>query len=1060
MIEKTIDWCNQNRFLVFIAVTAMVFAGIWSLKRIPLDALPDISDVEVIIHTEWMGEPPDIIEDQVTYPIVTTMLAAPHVKAVRAQTMFNDSYVFVVFQDGTDLYWARSRVLEYMQQLQGLLPSGVHPVIGPDATGAGWVYEYVLVDKSHNLSLADLDTLQDWYVRYQLETVAGVAEVASIGGFVKQYQVKLDPNRLLALHIPLETVIDRVRDSNNEVGGRVLEMNGADYLIRGLGYINTLSDLENVPVGSHNGTPILVRDLAVVSFGPDLREGVAEWNGEGETVGGIVVMRYGENALTVINRIKAKIAEIKKSLPAGVEIISGYDRSGLINASIDTLKRDLIAEAVIVSLVIILFLFHFRSALIPILSIPIALMASFIPMSSLQVSSNIMSLGGFALAIGVLIDASIVMVENAYRHLAERTRGDRDIDPDEHKHVVLSAAKQVGRPLFYSLVIIIVSFLPVFLLEAQEGRMFKPLAYTKTFAITFSSLLAITIVPILMVFLVRARRYRLETENPVAHFFQWLYMPVIRWCLRHRIITLVVGVVFLAVTFPLAFKIGSQFMPPLFEGSMLYMPTALPGISITSASQLLQEQDRILKSYPEVETVFGTIGRSNSATDNAPLDMYDTTVMLKPREQWPKGMSYDQLLQEMDTKLQFPGLSNTWTMPVENRLDMELTGIKTPVGLKIQGPDLGEIQRIGSEIDEILRGLPDTRAVFAERVAQGFYININVNRAEAARYGLTVGDVQRLVTSGMGGENIAVTVQGRNRFPINVRYLRDYRDDLEALRQMLIMTPGGAQIPLGEVADLALTPGPSMVRDEEAQLTAYVYIDLSTSDYGGYVGRAQKALDAKLHLPPGYRLIWSGEYEFETRAKQRLTLILPVVFVVIFILLYMLFASIPEALILLFPCAFALTGGLLLQYLMGFNFSVAVAVGYIDLFGIAVETGVVMIIFLDEALDLRLAKSSVDYAEIELATIEGAVHRLRPKLMTVFVVILSLAPIFFEAGSVGNDVMEPIAVPIVGGMVTSSIAVLILLPVLFAMIKERELRKGILRPSAVAAIEASFQQRR
>jgi Cu(I)/Ag(I) efflux system membrane protein CusA/SilA len=1060
MIEKTIDWCNQNRFLVFIAVTAMVFAGIWSLKRIPLDALPDISDVEVIIHTEWMGEPPDIIEDQVTYPIVTTMLAAPHVKAVRAQTMFNDSYVFVVFQDGTDLYWARSRVLEYMQQLQGLLPSGVHPVIGPDATGAGWVYEYVLVDKSHNLSLADLDTLQDWYVRYQLETVAGVAEVASIGGFVKQYQVKLDPNRLLALHIPLETVIDRVRDSNNEVGGRVLEMNGADYLIRGLGYINTLSDLEDVPVGSHNGTPILVRDLGVVSFGPDLREGVAEWNGEGETVGGIVVMRYGENALTVINRIKAKIAEIKKSLPAGVEIISGYDRSGLINASIDTLKRDLIAEAVIVSLVIILFLFHFRSALIPILSIPIALMASFIPMSSLQVSSNIMSLGGFALAIGVLIDASIVMVENAYRHLAERTRGDRDIDPDEHKHVVLSAAKQVGRPLFYSLVIIIVSFLPVFLLEAQEGRMFKPLAYTKTFAITFSSLLAITIVPILMVFLVRARRYRLETENPVAHFFQWLYMPVIRWCLRHRIITLVVGVVFLAVTFPLAFKIGSQFMPPLFEGSMLYMPTALPGISITSASQLLQEQDRILKSYPEVETVFGTIGRSNSATDNAPLDMYDTTVMLKPREQWPKGMSYDRLLQEMDAKLQFPGLSNTWTMPVENRLDMELTGIKTPVGLKIQGPDLGEIQRIGSEIDEILRGLPDTRAVFAERVAQGFYININVNRAEAARYGLTVGDVQRLVTSGMGGENIAVTVQGRNRFPINVRYLRDYRDDLEALRQMLIMTPGGAQIPLGEVADLALTPGPSMVRDEEAQLTAYVYIDLSTSDYGGYVGRAQKALDAKLHLPPGYRLIWSGEYEFETRAKQRLTLILPVVFVVIFILLYMLFASIPETLILLFPCAFALTGGLLLQYLMGFNFSVAVAVGYIDLFGIAVETGVVMIIFLDEALDLRLAKSSVDHAEIEQATIEGAVHRLRPKLMTVFVVILSLAPIFFEAGSVGNDVMEPIAVPIVGGMVTSSIAVLILLPVLFAMIKERELRKGILRPSAVAAIEASFDQRR
>ena len=1052
MIAKTIDWCNNNRFLVFLFLVGVALAGAWSLDRISLDALPDISDVEVIIHTEWMGEPPDVIEDQVTYPIVTTMLAAPHVKAVRAQTMFNDSYVFVVFQDGTDLYWARSRVLEYMQQLGGLLPPGVHPVIGPDATGAGWVYEYLLLDKSHNLSLADLDTLQDWYVRYQLETVPGVAEVASIGGFVRQYQVKLDPNRLLALHIPLETVVDRIRDSNNEVGGRVLEMTGADYLIRGLGYIKTLSDLENVPVGSNKGTPILVRDLGVVSFGPDLREGVAEWNGEGETVGGIVVMRYGENALTVINGIKAKLAEIKKSLPAGVEIVSGYDRSGLINASIDTLKRDLIAEAIIVSLVIILFLFHFRSALIPILSIPIALMASFIPMYYLHVSSNIMSLGGFALAIGVLIDASIVMVENAYRHLAERNRGGRDIESDEHKQVVLGAAKQVGRPLFYSLVIIIVSFLPVFLLEAQEGRMFSPLAYTKTFAITFSSLLAITIVPILMVFLVRSKRYRVETENPVAHFFQWLYLPIIRFCLSHRVITIAVGVLFLAATFPLAFRIGSQFMPPLFEGSMLYMPTALPGISITSASHLLQEQDQILKSFPEVDTVFGTIGRSNSATDNAPLDMYDTTVMLKPREQWPAGMTYDQLVQEMDAKLQFPGLSNTWTMPVENRLDMELTGIKTPVGLKIQGPDLDEIQKIGSEIEEILSSVAGTRAVFAERVAQGFYVNINVNRAVAARYDLTVGDVQRLVTSGMGGENIAVTVQGRNRFPINVRYLRDYRDDLEALRQMLIMTPSGAQIPLGEVADLTLSQGPSMVRDEEAQPTAYVFLDLTTSDYGGYVGRAQKTLDAKLHMPPGYSLKWSGEYEFELRARQRLTLILPVVFVAIFVLLYILFNSIPETLILLFPCAFALTGGLLLQYLMGFNFSVAVAVGYIDLFGIAVETGVVMIIFLDEALDLRLSKGSVDHVDVETATIEGAVHRLRPKLMTVFVVILSLAPIFLESG-IGNDVMEPIAVPIVGGMVTSSIAVLILLPVLFAMIKERELRKGLLKPSAVGSIE-------
>jgi Cu(I)/Ag(I) efflux system membrane protein CusA/SilA len=1047
VINQIIDWCNSNRFLLFIFVGAIVGWGAYSMGHIELDALPDISDVQVIVHTQWMGEPPDVIEDQVTYPIVTTMLAAPRVKAVRAQTMFNDSYVFVVFSDGTDLYWARSRVLEYMQRIEGLLPPNVHPVIGPDATGAGWVYEYVLLDKRHNLSLADLNTLQDWYVRYQLETVPGVAEVASIGGLVRQFQVKLDPNRLLALNISLETVIDKVRDSNNEVGGRLLEMTGASYLVRGPGYIKTLEDLGNVPVGSHNGTPILVRDLGAVGFGPDLREGVAEWNGEGETVGGIVVMRYGENALHVIEGVKAKLAEIRKSLPAGVEIVSGYDRSTLISASIDTLKRDLIEEAIIVSLVIAVFLFHFRSALVPILTIPLALVATFIPMYYFHVSSSIMSLGGFALAIGVLVDASIVMVENSYRHLAERTKESRGLGRGEHQSIVLAAAKQVGRPLFYSLVIIVFSFLPVFALEAQEGRMFRPLAYTKTFAMTFSSLLAITIVPVLMVFLVRAKKYHLEAQNPVTRFFQWLYLPVIRWCLLHRIVTLAAGVVFLLLTYPLAFKIGSQFMPPLFEGSILYMPTALPGISITSASHLLQQQDAILKTFPEVDTVFGTVGRSNSATDNAPLDMYDTTVTLKPRAQWRAGMTYDRLVQEMDAKLHFPGLSNTWTMPVENRLDMELTGIKTPVGLKLQGPKLSELQRIGLQVEEILSGVPATRSVYTERVAQGFYVNVNVNRALAARYGLTVGDVQRLVTSGMGGENIATTIDGRGRFPINVRYLRDYRDDLQALRQMLVMTPSGAQIPLGEVADVTLTRGPSMIRDEDGQLTAYVFVDLASNDYGGYVARAQKALDAKLHVPAGYNLKWSGEYEFEMRAKRRLMLILPAVFAAIFVLLYMLLNSVPETLMLLFPCAFALTGGLLLQYLMGFNFSVAVAVGYISLFGIAVETGVVMIIFLDEALNLRLSKGSVDRDDIEAATIEGAVHRLRPKLMTVFVVILSLAPIFFEGG-VGNDVMKPIAVPIVGGMLTSSFAVLILLPIIFAMLKERAAAKGALKFSA------------
>jgi Cu(I)/Ag(I) efflux system membrane protein CusA/SilA len=892
MIEKTID-CNQTRFLVFIAVAALVFCGIWSLKLIPLDALPDISDVQVIIHTEWMGQPPNIIEDQVTYPIVTTMLAAPHVKAVRAQTMFNDSYVFVVFEDGTDIYWARSRVLEYMQQLEGQLPTGVHPVIGPDATGAGWVYEYLLIDHGHNLNLANLRSLQDWQVCYALETVFGVAEVATIGGFVRQYQVKLDPNRLLALHIPLQMVIDRIRASNNEVGGRVLEMTGADYLVRGLGYIKSLADIEKISVATMNGTPVLVRDLGVVTYGPDLREGVSEWNGEGEAVGGIVVMRYGQNALNVINGIKTKIAEIRKSLPSGVEIVTGHDRAGLIDASIDTLKRDLLEEAIIVSLVIIVFLFHIRSALIPILTLPLAVLATFIPMYYFQVSSNIMSLGGLALAIGVLVDASIVMVENGYRHLSERQHqanlaGER-MEEAERQRVLLLAAKQVGRPLVFSLLIIVVSFLPVFLLESQEGRMFRPLADTKTLAITFSSILAVTVVPVLMVLLIRGRRLRPEEANPVSHFFQALYLPVIRWCLRHRWLTIAANLIFLVVTLPLALKLGSQFMPPLFEGSALFMPTALPGISITSASDLLQKQDQIIRQFPEVESVFGTIGRSNSATDNTPLDMYDTTIMLKPREQWPPGVTYESLISDLDSRLHFPGLSNSWTMPMENRLDMELTGIKTPVGIKVQGPDLNEIQRIGGEIEEVLTPVEGTRAVFAERVSQGFYVNVVVDRDAAARYGLTVDDAQLAITSGIGGEDIATTVQGRERYPINVRYLQDYRNDLDALRSVLIMTPSGAQIPLGEIAKVDLGPGPSMIRDEDARLTGYVYVDLSTNDYGGYVNRAQRALDEKLNLPPGYTLKWSGEYEFQLRARKRLSYILPIVFGLIFVLLYMLF---------------------------------------------------------------------------------------------------------------------------------------------------------------------------
>ena len=1072
MISQIIEWCAHNRFLVFTGVLLLTLTGIWSMGHVPLDALPDISDVQVIIHTNWEGEPPNIIEDQVTYPIVTALLAAPRVKAVRAQTMFNDSYVFVVFEDGTDIYWARSRVVEYLQTIAGRLPANVHPAIGPDATGAGWVYEYVLVDHSHKQSLADLRSIQDWHLRYQLATVPGVAEVASIGGFVRQYQVQLDPNKLLAYGIPLSTVIDRVKSSTNEVGGRVLELSGTRYMIRGLGYLKSPDDLANVPVTAKNGTPVLIKDLGTVSFGPDLREGVAEWNGEGETVGGIVVMRYGLNALNVINGVKKKLAEIKGSLPPGVEIVSGYDRGGLISESINTLKHSLLEEAIIVSLVIMVFLLHFRSALIPILTLPIALVISFIPMYYLNVSSNIMSLGGLALAIGVLVDAAIVMVENGYRHLSERPASGGEVSEEmndsngpvlhkatdatvgklakkaverERVRILIDSAKQVGPALFFSLLIIVVSFLPVFLLEAQEGRMFRPLAWTKTLAVGFSSLLAITLVPILMVIFIRGK-LRPESENPISRITQALYLPVLRLCLKYRKTTLLVNLAFLVVTFPLMFKMGSQFMPPLFEGSSLYMPTALPGISITQASQLLQEQDRILRSFPEVATVFGAVGRSDSATDNAPLDMYDTTVMLKPREQWPAGMTYEKLTREMDEKLQFPGLTNTWTMPVQNRLDMALTGIKTPVGMKLQGTNLEQIQQLGAQVQKILSGLPQVRSVFAERVSQGFYINVEVDRPEAAKYGLTIADVQQAVESGIGGMNVAENIEGRSRYPINVRYQRDFRDDIGELSRVLIATPSGAQIPISEVAKISFSRGPAMIRDEDGQLTGYVYIDLNTTDYGGFVDQASNLLRQKLQLPAGYTYQWSGEYEFQLRAKERMKIILPVVFFVIFLLLYMVFHSLTEAMVLILPTFYAMTGGLILQWLLGYNFSVAVWVGYIALFGIAVETGVVMVVYLHESLDKRIASGRpLTDADIEETAIEGAVQRLRPKLMTVCAVLASLVPILWASG-IGSDVMKPIAAPMVGGMITSTIHVLILVPVFFVLMKERALRRGTLRP--------------
>ena len=1045
MISRIIELCARNKFLVCAIVVLLTFAGIWSVKQNPLDALPDVSDVQVIVRTSWAGQPPDIIEDQVTYPIVTSLLAAPRVKSVRAQTMLGDSYVFVVFDDGTDMYWARSRVVEYLQQIAGRLPEGVNPVIGPDATAAGWVFEYAIVDKSGTHSLADLRSLQDWHLRYDLETVPGVSEVTSIGGFVRQYQVRLDPNKLLAYKIPLSTVIDRVKASTNEVGGRVLDLNGAQYIIRGLGYLKSTNDLETVAVGSLNGTPVLLRDLGTVGFGPDIREGVADWNGEGETVGGIVVMRQGMNALKVIDGVKKKFKEIASSLPPGVQIVSGYDRSGLINESIATLHRDLLEEAVIVSVVVVVFLFHFRSALIVIVILPIAVLVSFIPMYFLGATSNIMSLGGLALAIGVLVDAAMVMVENGYRQLSVRQEASSlPVSNSERVKILVEAAKQVGPALFYSLLIIMASFLPVFLLEAQEGRMFRPLVWTKTLAVGSSSILAITLVPVLMVFLIRGK-LRPTSANPVSQFTQALYLPVIRFCLRHRFLTLGLNLLFLGATLPIAYKLGSQFMPPLYEGSVLYMPAALPGISIEQAKTLLQKQDAILRSFPEVASVFGTVGRSDSATDNAPLDMFDTTLMLKPREQWRPGMTYDKLIQEMDTKLQFPGISNTWTSPVEGRLDMELTGIKTPLGIKVQGPTADGIEQLAGKIRSVLATMPQQRSIFAERISEGLYINVEVDRDEASRYGLSVADVQAAVSSGIGGRSVAENIEGRERYPINVRYEQDFRDSVDRMRAVLIETPSGAQIPLGQVARVSFSKGPSMIRDEDGQLTGYIYINLKDTNYGAFVDEANRLLRDKIALPANYSFTWSGEYQYEKRAKQRLELIVPVVFAVIFLLLYMVFHSALEVIVLIVPTFYALSGGFLLQWLLGYNFSVAVWVGYISLFGIAVETGVVMVVYLHEALERHLSAGNIrSSADIEAAVIEGAVQRLRPKLMTVLAVLGSLVPILWSTG-VGSDVMKPIAAPIVGGMITSTIHVLILVPVFFAWMKERSMRAGRLQ---------------
>jgi Cu(I)/Ag(I) efflux system membrane protein CusA/SilA len=1050
MIERIVEWCARNRFLVFTGTVMLIVCGIWAMRSIPVDAVPDISDVQVIVSTEWPGRSPDLIEDQVTYPIVSALISTPRVRSVRGFTDFGISYVYVIFDDTADMYWARSRVVEYLQGIRGQLPEDVNPVIGPDATGVGWVFEYALVDETGQHTLADLRSFQDWYLRYWLASVPGVAEVATIGGFVQQYQVTVDPVRLAAYDLGIRDLVEAIRTSNNDVEGRLLEFAGREYMVRGRGYLKSVADIEEISLGADaRGTPIRVTDVAQVRLGPDIRRGVAELDGRGEVVGGIVVMRFGENALRVIDGVKAKLREVQGAMPEGMRIVPTYDRSGLINDSLATLRRTLIEEAIVVSIVIVIFLFHLRSALVPILALPIAVAAAFIPMYYLGVSANIMSLGGIALAIGVLVDASMVMVENAYRHLSEPQEDGTMVAYADQPWVAVAAAKQVGRAIFFSLAIIIVSFAPVFLLEAQEGRMFRPLAFTKTFAMVAAAVLSISLVPVLMAIFIRGRKLRPESENPISRFFTFLYAPILKLALRWRWAALLLNFAVVPLTIPLLFVIGSEFMPPLYEGSLLYMPTSPPGLSITEATRLLQQQDKLLRQFPEVERVFGTVGRGTSPTDNSPMGMVNTTVTLKPRGEWRAGMTLEQLQGEMDAALQFPGFPNVWTQPIRNRLDMLLTGIKTPVGIKIFGPDLAVIQRVGQDIERALQGLEGTRSVYAERVTQGYFVDIQINRSAIARHGLKVADVQDVIQSALGGENVTRTIEGRERYPVNVRYARDFRQSISDLERVFIKAPSGAQIPLGQLADISLTTGPAMIRDENAQLAGYVYIDTATRDIGGYVERAREAIASGVQLPPGYTLQWTGQYEFQVRARERLRILIPIVLLIIFLLLYMTFHSVAEASIVMLSVVYAMTGGVILQWLLGYNFSVAVWVGYIALYGVAVQTGVVMVVYLHEALDRRLKRGGdITPQDIWQATMDGSILRLRPKLMTVTVVMASLIPIMWSSG-VGSDVMKPIAAPIIGGMITSTIHVLIITPVIFYIMKLRALRKGTLTTSGM-----------
>jgi Cu(I)/Ag(I) efflux system membrane protein CusA/SilA len=1038
MLSRVIEWSLRNIFLVLLGTLFIVGAGVYALIHTPLDALPDLSDTQVIVYTEYHGQAPQVVEDQVTYPLTTAMLSVPRSKVVRGFSFFGASFVYVIFEDGTDIYWARSRVLEYLNFATSRLPRGVSPRIGPDATGVGWVYQYALTGNQH--TLAELRTLQDWFVRYQLTKTPGVAEVASIGGFVQQYQVVVDPRKLQAYGIPLKKVIEVIEDSNTDVGGRVIELSETEYMVRGKGYLRGIADLERLVVKAEHGTPVLVRDIARVELAPDERRGITELNGEGEVVGGIAMARYGQNALEVIDNLKAKFQEIASGLPAGVSIEAVYDRSGLILRAIDNLRHTLLEESLVVALVCALFLLHVRSALVAILMLPVGVLIAFLVMRQLGLNSNIMSLGGIAIAIGAMVDAAIVMIENAHKHL------ERSPPEKPRLAIMLEACREVGPALFFSLLIITVSFLPVFALEAQEGRLFHPLAYTKTFAMAGAALLSITLVPALMLLFIRGRILP-ESKNPINRFLIWAYRPVISWVLRWKKLTLLLALIVLGISVVPATKLGSEFMPTLNEGTLLFMPITLPGLSVTKAQELMQIQNRILKSFPEVESVFGKAGRAQTATDPAPLEMFETVVNLKPETEWRPGLTPDKLIAEMDRALQIPGVTNAWTMPIKNRIDMLSTGIRTPVGVKVFGKDLAEMEKLAQQIEAVIKTVPGTTSAYAERITGGYYLNIEPDYEALARYGLTVGDVQRVIAAALGGEPVTTTVEGRERFNVIVRYPRELRSDPQAIAtQVLVPIEGGAMIPLGQLAHIGLSKGPPGIRTENALLSAYIFVDLRGRDIGGYVEEAQKAVRERVQFPPGYYISWSGQFEYMERAEAKLKLVVPVTLLIIFVLLYLNFKRLTETLIVMLSVPFALVGGVWLMWLLEYNLSVAVAVGFIALAGVAAETGVVMLIYLDDAFESiqrrrEAAGERVTVADLYAAVMAGAVERVRPKMMTVVAIMAGLLPILWSSGT-GSEVMRRIAAPMVGGMVSSTVLTLIVIPAIYALVKEYPIRWG------------------